>query len=272
MKQHYFKEVDSRTYFPSGFETYFQTLKMLGRHLFPDDWDGEEEFRVRNHRPESASVTDGNLAVARAAIKETESQHMYHLLDDDEALLDILARQNSESVAEPIAAYYRFEDMAAKLRGWLIEKKLVAVGLSDDGSYSDIPDHFWRGHLATEVLYDGSCWIDSDGFTKDWKSKDSSKRYIIFESKTVCDFIWELGNGVRATKLAQQKQAYSWLSEIVSSSPNKKLMTKEDAQKTYNNQHYARVSDHAWRDIWSRVLKEQNASDAWSARGAIPQE
>jgi hypothetical protein len=72
--------------------------------------------------------------------------------------------------------------------------------------------------------------------------------------------------------LVQQKQAYSWLSEIVSSSPNKKLMIKEDAQKTFNNQHYARVSDHVWRDIWSRVLNEQNASETWSARGKIPDE
>jgi hypothetical protein len=278
MRQYWFPEPDEGTYLPTGYLSFHDTINLLGKAKFPSDWHGVDECRLRNTTqqddPEPWLKVDRN-DFAKEALNEVDPTGQHKLLNDDERLAEVLSQLSENEQQQANAAHQaeltaakRYEDLVSEIRTALIENQMTSFGIADDGSEEPLLPKYWRSSLAMAVLYKGSCLLTESGFTNDWRSTDSTKRFIMFESKTIKDFIWSRTNSAKARRTIQSQQAIEWLSKQMSASPEEKTITKADAQKEFNKQHSARVSDHDWRFVWSESVTQTGAS-AWSKTGPI---
>lgn len=267
----YFPEICPSTYFPKGHETFFEGVNRLGHHWFPIEWHGEDECRYRNAEFDDR-VSKLTVAGARILLAESYTEDELRGVSDDDIAAMFRDKRASERMKE-ISAAERFDKLVGLLREALIESKITIVGLAEDGTEIPLRSKFWKGNLATNVLYDGSCTVDSDlCFVPQHRQDSGAKRILIFDSESIDSYILYRTPRIDLSESEVFSHALEWLSREMRKSPSRRPpdMTKAKSRRTFNEINRTRVSERDWKKIWVSAIEDTGAT-AWSKSGPTKQ-
>lgn len=266
MEQHYFSEVNPRTYFPDGHETYFNGLNRLAEEWFPDSWHGDHEFRMR-HQEYDASVSDLAVDGARLIMALTHTKEQMAEISDAEIVDSLLADRTDEQIAE-LEAPLRYRELVTKLRKALINSELSIAALANDGSDEPLPSQFWKSNLAEAILYSGTCIVSDGRFVSHKDGGSSPTRYLIFNSESINAFIAHRSSRPELSKDEIFSEAVRWLSEKMRKSPSRRPagMTNAESRQKFNKIFGHNIKERAWDKIW-KISKEAEGAQAWSKPG-----
>lgn len=270
MTQNYFPEVTSQTYFPEGHETYHDGLKRLAQEWFPDSWHGEDEFRRRNQEYDD-SVSGMAIEGTRLMMAQTQVDGELAKFTDVE-IADVLKSKRTDKDVAELEAPLRFQELVENLRKTLIASEISIAGLAHDGSDVPIPSKYWKGNLAEQVLYKGSCNIDDDGFVLRTITKTLPVRFLIFDSESVDNFISHRSARPDLSKNEVFSKAFEWLSREMRKSPSYRPpeMTNPKSRKLYNKDNDLNMSERTWDKVWKKSIDATGAT-AWSKKGPSKQ-
>ncbi|WP_039018122.1 hypothetical protein [Halocynthiibacter namhaensis] len=270
MKQNYFPELTSQTHFPEGHETFYEGIKRLAQEWFPKTWHGEDEYR-RRHQEYDESVSSLAVEGARLMMAETLSEDELGKLTASEISDALKSERTDEHLAE-LEAPLRFNQLVQKLRTALMQSEISIIGLAHDGSDVSIPSRYWKGNLAEQVLYAGSCTIDDDGFVPRKITNKIPARFLIFDSESVDNYISARSGRPELSKDEVFSVAFDWLSREMRKSPSYRPphLTQDKARVLFNKNNNMDIKERKWKDVWKKSISATGAT-AWSKRGPSKQ-
>jgi len=266
MPQDYFPEVSPQTFFPDGHETYHDGLKRLAQEWLPGSWHGEDEFRLR-HQAFDDSLSATAIEGARLLMAEMLAEDELHEITDGEIVAAMKSQRTDKHKAE-LEAPLRFHELVKTLRKALIASEISIVGLAPDGSVGPLPSKYWKGNLAEEVLYKGSCIIDCHAFVPYSAAKSLPVRFLIFDSESIDNYISHRSSRHDLSKDEVFSSALEWLSREMRKSPNYKPhdRTKQRSREYFCKNNNVRIAERQWVRIWDASIEATGATK-WSKAG-----
>lgn len=270
MQHYWFLEPDPATFLPEGFLPFADAMARIGKAMFPSDWHGEDEFRLRNTEPSSSGgsvqCARDRLATAKIMLAETSLPEASALLNDEAELSNILNQLSQEARQPDIEAQQRYADLVSELRKNLIDGQVVAIGLANDGSEIALTQKYWRGNLAQSVLYDGVCAVDQGAFVSRKLRNSPPTRYVMFDAESVETLISKRSSRIEPKKGEDFELARKWLNQQMRRSPNYRPKPKNEFRKEFNIANDTAISVRRWADVWALCINDAEAP-SWSKAG-----
>lgn len=239
MTQYWFAVLDDAIIPPKGLVDTFEAFNRMGSALYDGDWHGEEEAVVKDQEVDESFAPASEFGAG--------------------GIGEIRAARNE--------AIRRAEDILSEIRGLLISKDLIAVGVDETADLVTIKSDVWLGRYAPDAISDGKFFELAGRITSRKMGSSARNLVLMFDESALDKAILKRVSAKRSSFEEISKAAKLWLIERINRSPSKRPKNKKEFRDEYAKEYGPYIADTKWQSVWNAAIKETGAK-AWSKRGS----
>ncbi len=245
-----------------GYIEYAELFDIVGKHLFPNDWNGEAEVRMgKGIQPSLGQVLD--IETVKFMYGEVGEE----ILDDEELIwrLSEVKTEWNEEYNKPV---HRFRGVFSFIHDAFADGRVSVLGFHESGETVNIAPETWRGVHAEKALMSGTAYV-VDGYFDSFSTAKRGRSYFLIVPKEAIETLISERTPRRTQDRKEEiKRCEQWLFEIISKSPQAKTAIKPDLRRRYKDEHKSKISNGDFQSCWDRAIEKSNAH-AWKKSGPI---